>query len=75
MSRQYNVYTVTGSEDGLLGIYSSKKKAMARAIEYVMLSGADGYKIDDKSSDYITWVEADGEYEFTRAEVTTEVVR
>ena len=48
---------------------------MARAIEYVMLSGVDAYNIDDKSSDYITWVEADGEYEFTRAEVTTEVVR
>ena len=29
------VYTVHGSEDGLLDIYSSFKKAKARAIEYV----------------------------------------
>jgi len=75
MSRQYNVYMVNGSEDGLLGIFSSKKKAMARAIEYILQSGVDKYIIDNTTSDYITWVEADGEYGFVTADVTTEVVR
>lgn len=75
MSRQYNVYLVNGSEDGLLGIFSSKKKAMARAIEYIMASGASGYNVDTKSSDYITWVESNDEYSYANAEVTTEVVR
>ena len=39
------VYTVTGSEDGLLSIYSSFKRASDRAIGYVTHDGG-GYWAD-----------------------------
>lgn len=34
-SNMRDVYIVTGSEDGLLGVYSSLKKAKERALQYV----------------------------------------
>ncbi|MEE8382200.1 MAG: hypothetical protein V3R78_10060 [Thermodesulfobacteriota bacterium] len=48
------VYTVEGSEDGTLGIYSNLRKAHARAIQYlsqnnngtnIQLQVLDGYQI------------------------------
>ncbi len=63
-----NVYQVDSNHDGPLGIYSSKKKAMAAAIAYVQASGQDHYDIidtgwstitsvanDDNSADVIQW--------------------
>ena len=29
------VYTLKGSEDGVMGVYTSKKRAIARGVEYV----------------------------------------
>ena len=38
-----NVYVVTGSEDGILGVYSSKKKAKESANNYMFNAG---YTVD-----------------------------
>ena len=57
--KTYNVYQVDGSHDGPLGIYSSKKKALAAAIAYVQASGDDHYDIDDTSWNTITSVSND----------------
>lgn len=42
-----HVYIVKGSEDGVLGVYGSKKKAHARCIEY-LLDGASDEKIKEE---------------------------
>jgi len=51
------VYTVRGSEDGVIGVFSTKAKAMARAIQYAK---ADRYEFDalviDTDSKYINTV-------------------
>ena len=54
-----NVYQVDGSHDGPLGIFSSKKKALAAAIAYVQSSGDNNYNIDDTSWNTITSVSND----------------
>ena len=55
----FNVYQVDGSHDGSLGIYSSKKKALAAAIAYVQSNGDDNYDIDDVSWNTITTISND----------------
>ena len=57
--KTFHVYQVDGSHDGPLGIYSSKKKALAAAIAYVVSNGDDNYSIDDDSWDTITSVSND----------------
>lgn len=39
------VYIVTGSEDGIVGVFSSKSKARQRAINYV-LTGCEVHLLD-----------------------------
>jgi len=45
------VYAVRGSEDGTIGIYSSKKKAIVRAREYVNQN--DKIINEDLESDFV----------------------
>ena len=40
------VYTVTGSEDGLINIYSSFKRASDRAKSYVTMNNDGGWQAD-----------------------------
>lgn len=43
-------YVVRGSEDGNIGVYSSKKKALKRAVDYVTQQG------DEHTIDKYQWV-------------------
>ena len=43
--KTFHVYQVDGSHDGPIGIYSSKKKAVAAAIAYVVSNGDDNYSL------------------------------
>jgi hypothetical protein len=51
----FKVYQVYGSEDGTTGIFSSKKRAMASAIDYVKNAGDETPEVDD-SMDWITFI-------------------
>ena len=51
-------YLVHGSEDGTLGIYSSKKKAMARALEYVAAIGDEEASVE--AGNWNTYVAGNG---------------
>ncbi len=53
-----NVYQVYGNHDGVLGIYGSKKRAIAAAIEYVTDNGKD-YFNTDSDNPYITYIEGE----------------
>lgn len=46
------VYTVHGSEDGILGAYSSRKRAIHAALTYLQQNGETA-KIDSESPYYI----------------------
>lgn len=50
----FKVYQVYGSEDGTVGIFSSKKRAIASAINYVEKAGDETPEIDN-SMDWITY--------------------
>ena len=53
--KTFNVYQVHGSEDGCIAICSSKKRAIAAAMEYVIASGCDAANIEvDNSSERMT---------------------
>jgi hypothetical protein len=60
------VYQVNGSEDGVLGIYGNKKRAIQAAIQYVENSGGEDYNIDNNNA-YITYIE--GEYSSANVEL------
>ncbi len=51
----FRVYQVYGSEDGTMGIFSSKKRAMDSAIKYVKNAGDETPEIDN-SVDWITYI-------------------
>lgn len=61
-------YLVTGSEDGPLAIYASKKRALDAAIRYVEQSGKTAKVPEDTTGWYFT-VDHDGEYGQLHAEV------
>jgi hypothetical protein len=50
----FKVYQVYGSEDGTTGVFSSKKRAMASAIDYVKNAGDETPEID--AMDWITFI-------------------
>ena len=58
MANYTYVYQVHGNHDGVLDIYSSKKRAIDAAIEYVQQSGNDYFNID-KDNPYITYIEGE----------------
>tara|TARA_R110001606_G_scaffold219736_1_gene367602 strand:+ start:373 stop:576 length:204 start_codon:yes stop_codon:yes gene_type:complete len=53
-----NVYQVNGSEDGVLGIYGNKKRAIEAAIQYVQYSGSEEFTVDTNNP-YITYIEGE----------------
>jgi hypothetical protein len=58
------VYMVRGSEDGNIGVYSSRKKATERAVQYVQRSFEGSVKVSVERSEWMTHVypvDADGE--------------
>jgi len=69
-----DVYMVTGSEDGLLGVYSSLKKAKERALQYVTQNGDREGGMSHDYSDYYHWYFETDESS-TTASVTREEVQ
>tara|TARA_R110002167_G_scaffold190810_1_gene393111 strand:+ start:340 stop:543 length:204 start_codon:yes stop_codon:yes gene_type:complete len=53
-----NVYQVFGQDDGVLGIYGNKKRAIQAAIEYVQDCGIEEFTIDTNNP-YITYIESE----------------
>ena len=51
------VYIVKGSEDGIIGVYSSKKKARVVATDYVLAAHSIHCKDAGVLSDTYTWYE------------------
>jgi len=73
-SNMRDVYIVTGSEDGLIGVYSSLKKAKERALQYVTQDGNREGSMSHEYSDYYNWFfEADESS--TTASITREEVQ
>lgn len=58
--RSYPVYTVDTSDDGVIGIYTTKKKAIEAAAEYAENAVVEGYDIDDEAFN-----DDDGKWLFT----------
>tara|TARA_R110002020_G_scaffold49309_2_gene140369 strand:+ start:88 stop:333 length:246 start_codon:yes stop_codon:yes gene_type:complete len=50
-SNMRDVYIVNGSEDGLIGVYSSLKKGKYVALDYATQQGAETAHMSDLSSD------------------------
>lgn len=65
------VYIVTGSEDGIIGVFSSKSKARQRAISYVQ-AGCEVHLLDPTIlSDATEWTEY---YYATNTSVSAEIM-
>ena len=65
------VYIVKGSEDGIIGVYSSKKKARVAAIDYVLAAHSIHSKDAGVLSETYDWIEF---YRATFTECTAEII-
>jgi len=67
------VYIVKGSEDGIIGVYSSKKKARVAAIDYVLSAHPIHSKDAVVLSEAYDWIEFyHASYTECRAEILIE---
>mgnify|MGYP001555605920 CR=1 FL=1 len=69
MSQNKKVYAVHGSEDGTIGVYSSKKRAIEAAINYVSQNGK--IEVDVDKGEFVSYVETKDAWDRTNATVET----